>query len=380
MYSFLTATLSPLLILLIKFRVKKSQEDRFRYRERFGITCEKRPDGKVIWIHAASVGESKAALTWISQQNSDNDVTYVFTTVTLTGRDTVFSEKHKNIIHQFSPLDNMKWVNRFINHWKPQSLILVESEIWPNWIEACKKNKIKMHIRNARISTRSIKKWKKFPKISNYIFSSFETIEAQSNEMIDFFKSISCKNVTYVQNLKLSSEKLFIDDKKFDKIKSQVGSRPLWIASSTHKGEEEELIKIHEKLVKKFPDILLIIIPRHPNRTEEVEKILKDKNLKFSVRSRNENIENTHAIYIADTLGELGVFYSLSNISFIGGSLVDVGGHNPIEAKQLNCEVVCGPYIHNFKEIYSDLSIAPCNNALEVYERLLKHFNYLNTR
>ena len=165
---------------------------------------------------------------------------------------------------------------------------------------------------------------------------------------------------------------------KLDKIKLQIGKRPLWIASSTHKGEEEEVIKIHGRLVKKFPDLLLIIIPRHPNRLDEVEKIVTDINIKFSVRSRNECIENTHAIYIADTLGELGIFYSLSNISFIGGSLVDIGGHNPIEAKQLDCDVICGPYIDNFSEIYSDLSIIPCNGNDEVYEKLLKHFHYLN--
>jgi 3-deoxy-D-manno-octulosonic-acid transferase len=358
---------------MVKRRIHCLKEDPHHYKERFGAPTLPRPKGSLVWVHAASVGETRAALSWIQAQDNDYATTYLLTTVTLTGHDTckASSSGDNSIIHQFAPFDIPRWIEAFLNHWDPQEVILMESEIWPNWLKACKKRHIPVHLKNARMSSRSLKKWKTFPRVAQYIFQHFQSIEAQSHDMVTFFKDIGCTNVSYVRNLKLSAPPLPVCEEKRHILQNMIKDRPVWLAASTHKGEEEIVFNVHKNLLKKIPHLLLILIPRHPERCHEIASLYVRE--KMAIRSKNDIIYPQTHVYLADTLGELGLFYSLCSVGFLGGSFVAVGGHNPIEAHQLNCHIFSGPYVENFNAIMKELEVPIVKNDKELEEKI-RHF------
>ena len=276
------------------------------------------------------------------------------------------NELFKNrVIHQFLPVDSYLIVQKFLNHWKPRACIFIESEIWPNFIYCARKKAILSFLINARISQKSASQWLLLKKLGFNIFDYFSSIFAQSLQDKNLLQNLTKNNIFYEGNLKSQNSKLEVDEQKLQELKTQIGGRKIWLCASTHEGEEELILRTHQRLKIQFPDLLTIIVLRHPNRAGEVCELLRD--IKFSQRSKNQNIVESTEIYLADSLGELGTFYSLVNFTFIGGSLLEIGGHNPFEAIQLNCAVISGSRVFNFAEIYTDLLQ---KNACEIVENI----------
>ena len=359
----------PFLFFYILNRKKKSKEHPRRFLERFAITKIAKPQNcQLFWVHAVSVGESNSA--WILIENLlkfSPNISILFTSTSTTSAQIIKqkilqNELFKNrVIHQFLPIDSYFIVQKFLNHWKPRACIFVESEIWPNFIYCAHKKAILSFLINARISQKSASQWLLLKKLGFNIFDYFSTIFAQSLQDKNLLQNLTKNNIFYEGNLKSQNSKLEVDVQKLQELKTQIGARKIWLCASTHAGEEELILSTHQRLKKQFSDLLTIIVLRHPNRASEVCELLK--NFNFSQRSINQNIIESTEIYLVDSLGELGIFYSLVNFTFIGGSLLEIGGHNPFEAIQLNCAVISGSRVFNFAEIYADLQQ---KNACEI--------------
>lgn len=361
-YRLISILLFPLLVPYLILRILKGKEDKKRIKERFGFAGVRRPEGQIIWLHAVSVGETNSALILVDELLKTAPNSHIlFTTTTLTSA-AVLAEKVKDydgrVIHQFLPLDSYFVVKRFINFWRPENVIFVESEIWPNLICEAAKFGAKPVLANARMSENSGKKWLSARNIGFRIFDNFEMIFAQSALDQERLKKLFDKEVLCFGNLKSEAADLSFEEKDLLELSEQIldskgKKRKIWLASSTHKGEEEKVINAHKKLEKKYPDLLTILVPRHPNRASQVRELMSGLNV--AQRSLGEKISSKTQIYLADTLGELGLFYHVSKIAFIGGSLADVGGHNPFEAIKLESLVISGRHVFNFKEIYAKL-------------------------
>ncbi|MDX2083226.1 MAG: 3-deoxy-D-manno-octulosonic acid transferase [Rickettsiales bacterium] len=356
-YRILSILLFPFLELYLFYRVYKKKEDKKRLRERFGEASQNRPEGDIIWLHAVSVGEVNSALILIDELFKTFPRSFIlFTTTTLTSASIVAAKIPQfkgRVIHQFLPIDSYGCVKDFLNFWEPSKVIFVESEIWPNLIFESHKIGALVFLVNARISNKTFFKWNLASKIGFRIFDYFDLIFVQSSEDQKRFLSLSKNEVLFFGNLKSQALNLNVDNFELNKLQDQIGRRKFWLAASTHKGEEEIILQTHLELKKDFSDLLTIIVPRHPARAEEIKNLFGE--IKLAQRSQKQSITNATEIYLADTLNELGTFYSLANFAFIGGSLLEIGGHNPFEAIKLNCAVISGAQVFNFKEIYKSL-------------------------
>ncbi|MBU6338930.1 MAG: 3-deoxy-D-manno-octulosonic acid transferase [Rickettsiales bacterium] len=356
-YRLISVLIFPLLIPYSLFRIKKGKEDKNRIKEKFGFSSVKRPEGDLIWLHAVSVGETNSVLILLDEiLQNDKKVNVLFTTTTLTSA-AILAKKidgyNGRVIHQFLPFDSYFIIKKFLNFWKVKTAIFVESEIWPNLLFESSKMGIKNVLVNGRMSDNSAQKWRLAKKIGFNIFDCFKIIFAQSLEDKNRLEKLTNNKVLFIGNLKSQARDLVVNSAELEKLKTQIGKRPIFLAASTHKGEEQFVIATHQELKKDFPDLLTILVPRHPNRTEEIKMLFGG--LSFSERSKNEDIKDATEIYLANTLGELGTFYSLADFAFIGGSLSAVGGHNPFEPIKLECAVISGSHVFNFKEIYANL-------------------------
>ncbi len=347
---------------LLKKRCRLGKEDPERLEERMGTPGIERPNGALVWFHAASVGESQSTLILIEallQQNSALNI--LVTTGTVSSAELMAKRLPKNVLHQYYPLDHPKWVAQFLDHWQPSLALWMESEIWPNMLKATKQRNIPAAIINARLSARSFKRWKLAAGDTETLLNVFSVCLAQTEEDAAFFKDLGAQNVTISGNLKYSAAPLPYDEKDLKTLQSAVKDRPLWLYASTHDGEEEMACRLHKHLQKKVPDLLTIIVPRHPERREEISKACDKYGLKTGLRTANKKLPgDDDNIYIADTMGELGLFYRLSPVACIGRSFSNDGGggHNPIEAAQLDCAVLHGPNIQNLAQIYEDFDKA----------------------
>ncbi len=372
-YQILSTIILPFLFFYILNRKKKSKEHPHRFLERFAITKIAKPQNcQLFWVHAVSVGESNSA--WILIENLlkfSTNINILFTSTSTTSAQIIEqkilqNELFKNrVIHQFLPVDSYFIVQKFLNYWKPRACIFVESEIWPNFIYCARKKAILSFLINARISQKSASRWLFLKKFGGNIFDYFSAIFAQSLQDKNLLQNLTKNTIFYHGNLKSQNSKLEIDNQKLQELKAQIGGRKIWLCASTHAGEEALILQTQQRLKMQFPDLLTIIVLRHPNRASEVCELLGAVN--FSQRSKNQTISEATEIYLADSLGELGTFYSLTNFAFIGGSLLKIGGHNPFEAIQLNCAVVSGSHVFNFAEIYADLQK---KNACEIVDNI----------
>jgi 3-deoxy-D-manno-octulosonic-acid transferase len=381
-YQIFSVIILPFLFILILWRKKKFKEHPHRFLERLAITKIVKPqNSQLFWVHAVSVGESNSA--WVLIENLlkfSEKITILFTSTSTTSAQIIEqkilqNELFKNrVIHQFLPIDSYFIVKKFLNYWKPRACIFVESEIWPNFIYCARKKAILSFLINARISKKTASKWLFLKKLGFNIFDYFSTIFAQSAQDKNLLQNLTKNTIFYEGNLKSQNPKLEIDATKLQELKMQIGARKIWLCASTHEGEEELILQTHQRLKKQFSDLLTIIVLRHPNRADKVCELFK--NINFSQRSKNQNIFESTEIYLVDSLGELGTFYSLTNFAFIGGSLLKIGGHNPFEAIQLNCVVITGSEVFNFAEIYSDLhqrnACEIVKNVDELYEIIKK--------
>ena len=350
-YNSLGYVATPILHWLFARRVAQGKEVVERKGERFGISQQSRPPGSLMWFHAASVGETNSVLPLIKSY-AEQDISILFTSGTVTSANIAQDNLPKGVIHQFVPYDIKPIVKRFLEAWKPSVAIFVESEIWPAMLDELQTRQIPSFLVNGRMSESSYKSWRKIRGMSNSLFSNIDLCFAQSDIDTERFSNLGVPRVESIGNLKFEIEPLSYNENLYNEIVNQVKNRPRWLAVSTHEGEEELIIAAHQLLKEKFPELLTIILPRHPKRGPEILKLCEASKLNANIRSKQRTIDNTNEIHIADTLGEVGLFCRLSDIVFLGGSFVNLGGHNPIEPAQLNCAILTGPNIDNNKRIF----------------------------
>lgn len=347
-FSFAAAPFLPLLVCL---REKQGKEDTARTKERFGDAGLARPLGKLLWIHAASMGETASVVPLIKRIHAEfPSLSILLTTVTLTSARFAGQALEGVAIHQFAPFDTPRAVEKFLAHWQPNMACWVESELWPNLIAATRKRNIPMTLLNARMSDRSFQRWIHARGFISELLASFDSVYAQSPEDAKRLTELGGKNVTMAGNLKFSAPPLDFDADKLVTLEAEIAGRPVWLAASTHAGEEKIAGNIHRQLKKKNTTLLSIIVPRHNVRGEEIRRELETDGLRVAQRSKGETVQPETDIYLADTMGEMGLFYRLSRIVFIGGSLVPHGGQNPLEPARLGCAILYGSHMHNFKE------------------------------
>ena len=349
----LVCFLSPIIII---FRILKKKEDIKRFKEKFSITNIKRPKGNLIWFHACSVGELKSIVPLIINFEKNKNINNILITTSTLSSSKVFNKfNFKKTIHQFFPIDNWYLTNKFLDQWKPNKAIFVESEIWPNMLMNIKIRKIPSVLLNARITKKTFYRWKKINFFSSKIFKIFDKIFPQNKETRNFLKILGIKNTKIIGNLKYCDNSLTKINNKSFKNQNFFKNKNIVCASSTHEGEENLFGKIHSKNKNKINKLLTIIIPRHVDRSQEITSKLNEMNLKVHIHSSNKRVDKNTDVYLVDTYGETNIFYSLSNIVFLGGSIIDRGGQNPLEPARLGCKILHGPHIYNFKEIYSFL-------------------------
>lgn len=345
----------------LRSRLLMGKEDPERLEERLGISLAERPTGNLIWFHAASVGESLSLVELIKRiSSSQPDYNFLITTGTITSAKLILSRLPSNAVHQYIPVDTPKAVEKFLDRWRPSLAIWTESEFWPNLISFTSARDIPMILINARISEKSYRRWRFFKKSLKNLIEKFNYSLIQDKKTVKYFSKIgiSSNNFELTGTLKEGSAALPHSETEQVEISKQILNRPVWLAASTHEGEEKLIAAAHRHASKASQGLLLIIVPRHPERGLEIASILTKENFKICLRSKKDKISSDTQIYIADTLGELGLWYRVAPVSFVGGSFVPIGGHNPFEPAALGSAILHGPYVENFKEIYNRLNVA----------------------
>ncbi len=354
-YRAATAAASPVVPLFLRRRASLGKEIPARRNERFGMAQSERPKGSLVWVHGASVGECIAALPIIERLVA-RGIAVLATSGTVASAKMLQSRLPAQAIHQFVPVDTPCATARFIAHWKPDVGLFVDSDMWPNLIMAARANGTKLALVNARISERSFRGWSWAPHSARALVSAFDVCLAQSEEFADRFKALGCPDVRVTGSLKADAPPLSADPLALEALKKAVGGRPVIVAAQTHPGEEDTILPAHDLLRSSFPDLLTVIVPRHIERGDELVTLCGTRAARQ--RSKSEQPSEQTAIYIADTLNELGLFYRIGSFAFVGGTLVPVGGHNPLEPALLHRAVLAGPHIANsrvaFEAIFAE--------------------------
>ena len=365
---------------LLGQRCRLGKEDPVRLPERMGIPGRIRPEGPLIWFHAASVGEAQSTLILIDALLAKSPAQNILvTTGTVTSARLMASRLPSKTLHQFYPLDHPAWVKSFLDHWRPDLVLWMESELWPNMLAHIRERGIPAALINARLSPRSFKYWRALADDAREVMGTFKIILAQTPEDAASFRALGADNVLATDNLKYCAAPLPFDRTALDELRKAVSSRPLWLYASTHDGEEALACRLHAALKKQIPDLLTIVVPRHPERRQDILAACKQVKLTARLRRTEGSPMPDDDIYVADTLGEMGLFYSLSHLACIGRSfsLDGGGGHNPIEAAQLSCAVMHGPYVQNLAAIYRDMDEAGAAlhlNSEEEFRAALEKF------
>lgn len=343
----------------LKRRLKDGKEDPARIAERRGEPGAPRPDGPLLWIHGASVGESLSVLPLVERLRAARPLAPILvTTGTVTSARLMAERLPAGAFHQYIPLDHPDYVRTFLDHWRPEAALFVESEFWPNLILAARRRLQFLALVNGRISPRSFEEWSKRPRAIRYVLSAFDLLIAQDRQNAERLTKLSGAVVQSHGNLKNAAPPLPCDGPALDALRAQTSGRPIWLAASTHPGEEEAVFAAHQALAANIPGLLTLLAPRHPARGEEIAAAAAQAGLRPRRRSLGEGIAPDTSLYIADTLGELGLFYRLSDISFVGGGLTEKGGHNPLEPARLGGAILHGPHTFNFTETYGALRAA----------------------
>ena len=369
-YRAFSALITPVAPLLIAQRLRRGKENRARVRERRGEASASRPPGALVWLHAASVGELTSVLPLIAHLQERN-VGVLVTSGTVTSARLAEQRLPPGVVHQFAPIDTPRYVQRFLDHWRPDLALLVESDLWPNFIIETERRAIPMILVNARLSESSFRRWRRFPTTIGGLLERFDLCLARTATDRDRFAELGAPRVTTTGNLKLDVPAPPTHDQEMWQLKAAIGERPIIAAASTHPGEETILIEAYRRLRAQHQGLLLVIAPRHPERGAGIMEIAAAAGFQSVLRSRGALPSTKTDIYIADTVGELGMIYRLAPIVFIGGSLVRHGGQNPIEAAKLGAAVLHGPHVGNFTEIYAALDEAGGARPLTDAEELV---------
>ncbi|MFD2738569.1 3-deoxy-D-manno-octulosonic acid transferase [Sulfitobacter aestuarii] len=331
-----------------------------RAHEKLGhASAPRAPGAPLIWFHAASVGESLAVLALIARIGvALPRATFLITSGTATSARLLTRRLPPRTTHQFAPLDAPGPLKRFLRHWQPDGAVFVESELWPQMLRRTRESGARMALVNARLSQGSIAAWRKRPQLARYMLDVFDLILTQNDAMADAMVEIGAppERVARGINLKSMAGPLPVDEDALFEARAALGHRPVWVASSTHPGEEKPVLKAHAELLKRWPNLCLILAPRHPERGDEVSTLINDAGLTQTRRSLGE--QPGAQVYLADTLGELGTWYALTGMVFLGGSLREIGGHNPYEVAQSGAAVLSGTHVANFAETFAAMEIA----------------------
>lgn len=357
-YRGITRVLRPIAGSLLRRRCHKGKEVRERLGERMGIASRPRPDKTLLWFHAASVGETNIVLPLMEALRRERpDLGILLTTVTVTSASIAAARLPKGAIHQFVPLDSPAFVNRFLGHWRPDLALFTESEIWPNLILEADKRGIPLALLNARMSDRSYQRWERLPGLARPLFSRFAVVLAQSEALAKRLAALGARKVIAAGNIKFDAPPPPINPAELSRLGQAMRGRPVFLAASTHPGEDEIIARAHKAISAQRPDLLTIIVPRHPERGASIAMMAENLGLSVARRSAGGVLTRQTAVYVGDTIGELGLYYALAPFAFIGGSLVPHGGQNPIEAVKLGAGVIAGPHWHNFPDVYKAIAL-----------------------
>lgn len=366
LYRGMTRMIRPIAPLILRARARKGKEESQRQGERFGVAGLTRPKGQLVWIHAASVGETNAVLPLIDELlSARRRLNVLLTTFTVTSARLAAARLPSRAIHQYLPLDAPELVETFLTHWKPDLGVFTESEIWPNLVLAASERNVPLVIVNARMSKESFRKWRKRPAMALPIFSRFDTVLAQNKLYENFYGQLGARRVLAIGNLKVDAPAPPVDDTARRALAADLGGRPVWLAASTHDDEETQVARAHLAIKPKVPGLLTMIAPRHPQRGPDLQRQLSGLGLVVKRRAVGERISADTDIYLADTLGEMGTLFALCPVALMGKSLIpDGGGQNPIEAVRHGAAVLTGPHWANFADAVTSLKQA--NAIIEV--------------
>ncbi|MFN4164990.1 MAG: 3-deoxy-D-manno-octulosonic acid transferase [Ferrovibrio sp.] len=352
--------LAPGVHLWLRRRADAGKEDAARLPERFGFAAMARPQGPLIWCHGASVGEAQALLPLLQHLHAARpEITLLLTTGTVTSatlvQQRVMQGLLRGVIHQFVPVDIPHAVDRFLDHWRPDLVLWSESDFWPGILAEIQRRDIPALLVNARMSERSCRRWSLAPQTARWLLRSFRTVYAQTAQDAERLRRLGAADVIEAGNLKEAAPPLPANAETVMQWQMTLGNRPRWLAASTHPSEETQIADVHRALKSRFPGLLTIIAPRHPQRGPEIAAALNAADCSIALRSRSEAVTEATDIYIADTLGELGLWYRLCPVVMMGGSLIPHGGQNPLEPARLDCAVLFGPAMFNFSEAVAGL-------------------------
>ena len=360
---------SPLILI---FRLIKKKEDPKRFMEKLGIFTKKKGKGTLIWFHGASVGEIQSVIPLVEKFEKNPKISQILITSNTVSSSSIIKKlKLKKTIHQFFPIDARLISKKFLNYWRPSKVFFIDSEIWPNTLTILNEKKIPVILLNARISKKSFNKWMTFSNFSKLLFGKFSLCLSSSMESKNYLKKLGAQNIKFFGNLKFSQSENETFNLDYN-LKKFINSRKSWCASSTHNSEEKICGLVHLKLKKKYKNLLTIIIPRHVNRVTIIEEELKNLKLKVHIDEPKKKINLNTDIYLVNSYGKTKLFYKIINTVFLGGSLINHGGQNPLEAVRYGCNVLHGSYISNFKEIFKFLKKKNLSKEVNNQEDLTK--------
>ncbi len=365
LYSAAANLIAPLAYRRVSAKLKAQGTSPSRLPERMGHASANRPDGTLLWFHAASVGESLSILRLIAHMGAVHpDWSFLITSGTATSAQVVAKRLPPRCQHQFAPLDTSSAMRRFLTHWHPDAAIFVESELWPLMLSQTHAAGIPLALLNARISDRSARNWKRAPKTAAHLMGVFRLIHTQDTRTTLHLHDLGLTHAQTGQNLKSVSGPVPYDNASLQKLRGTLKARPLWLASSTHPGEDEIMLAAHTALLRDHPDLLLVLVPRHPERAPTIQSMIASAGLSVARRSTGDDITDETQVYLADTLGETGLWYALSPITCLCGSFSPVGGHNPYEPAYAGSAVLHGPLYANFAQTYPEFDAT--GGAVEV--------------
>jgi len=369
--------LGPVAGFVLERRASAGKEDRARLSERRGIASLPRPEGALVWLHAASVGESLVALSLAEALTAARSaLSILITSGTVTSAHLIARRAPERVMHQYVPVDRPSWAARFIAHWRPDARVFLESELWPNLISAAVQAGVPLALANARMNDASIRSWGRFSGAFRALASSFDWIGAADARTAQGLKRLTGKAPSLTANLKLEAAQPDPDPQTLAQVRAALTGRPVFTAASTHAGEEAILARAHAGILKTRPDALMILAPRHPARADEAGEALRAQGLAYVRRSDGGAPDAGTPVWLADTLGEMGLWYAVSPAAVIGGSFIDaIGGHNPVEATRAGSAAITGPYAASFADVYAAYrahdAVLTAANADEIADAVL---------
>ncbi|MEI4481674.1 MULTISPECIES: lipid IV(A) 3-deoxy-D-manno-octulosonic acid transferase [unclassified Phyllobacterium] len=375
-YRWAGAIIFPVVGAYVAFRASKGKEERGRQGERYGVASVARPSGPLVWVHAASVGET-SAVTPLVEAIVEMGIHVVLTTGTVTSAKMVQDRLGDRVIHQYVPLDLKPAVDRFLTHWQPDLAVICESEIWPMTILELGTRRVPQVLVNGRLSDRSFAAWNKRASIAEALFENLAHVVAQSDVDGERFRTLGARPVTVSGNLKVDTAVPPVDNSQLAALQKMIGPRKTWAAISTHQGEEEIVAQVHQMLKARHRDLLTILVPRHPDRAAEVAALIETMGMKVALRSRNDPIDADTDIFIGDTIGDMGLYLRMAEIAFVGRSLTAQGGQNPLEPAMLKSAILSGRNVQNFRDSYQRLIKNGAAKLVRDKDMLAGAVNYL---